>query len=207
MSEGVRAFFRNVQRCRLCYGDRCDIVVPSPAQIPERVRVLIVGEQPHHSGALNGHNGMGDREAGLENLETYLARAGVDRSEILYVTAVLCVPKDASLRGPRPAAAEVKNCSSHLRVLIDRVQPKLIVTLGHTALLSVQFAFHDWTELRQFILNYDIGTVLSRHDLSIYPLYLPTSATWKTRPDGRQLRDWQKVANLLVSLEKAERTG
>ena len=40
MNEGLRAFFRHVQRCRSCYGDRSDIDVHVPDRLPEQVRVL-----------------------------------------------------------------------------------------------------------------------------------------------------------------------
>jgi uracil-DNA glycosylase family 4 len=207
MSDNLRTFFRSVQRCRLCYGEGNDILVPAPAFIPERVRILVIGEQPHHAGARNGHNGMGDPETGVENLASYLQRAGIERSDVMYVTAVLCVPDDSALRGSRPTATEAKNCSVHLRAIVDRVLPRLIIPLGHTALLALQSAMKEWTELRQFILNYDIGAVLTRGDMAVYPLYLPSASTLKARPDGRQLRDWQKVPLLLESIDRIAPTG
>jgi DNA polymerase len=206
MKNGLRGFFREVQRCRICYGAH-DILVPTPEPIPARVRVLVIGEQPCRVGAAEGRNGMDGTEEGSANLRSYIERAGIDPAEVLYVTAVLCVPKAADLRAGRPTATETRNCSRHLRALIDRVKPQLIVPLGHTGLLAAQFAFREWTELRQFILNYDIGAVLTRGEHTVYPLYLPSASTLKVRPDGRQLRDWQKVPLVLESLEKAARTG
>lgn len=206
MKDGIRGFFREVQRCRLCYGVGHDILVPTPTPIPQRVRVLVVGEQPSRAAATDGENSLSN-EPGSEHLRSYLERAGVDLAEVLYVTAVMCVPETAELRLGRPTATETRNCARHLRALIERAKPQLVVPLGHTGLLAVQFAFREWTELRQFILNYDIGAVLTRGDLTVYPLYLPSESTLKARPDGRQLRDWQKIPSVLDSLEKATRTG
>lgn len=227
MSDGVRSFFQNVQRCRLCYGD-AEIHVPIPEPIPASIRVLVIGEQPQDRPAMgNGspgtveaesrlpaRNGLEDERAApaatpgrgeTEHLESYLRRAGIDSSDILYVTAVLCVPRDRALRPKRPTAAETKNCSSHLKALIGRIRPKLIVTLGHTGLLALQLAFPEWKELRQFILNYDVGGVLTRVDITVYPLYLPSESTRRARPESRQVRDWQRIPLLLDSLDKAAR--
>lgn len=207
MKDGIRGFFRDVQRCRLCYGVGHDILVPTPAPIPQRVRILVVGEQPSRAAASEGKSTLEGSEPGSEHLRSYLERAGVDLAEVMYVTAVLCVPETPELRPGRPTATETRNCSRHLRALIERAKPQIVVPLGHTGLLAVQFAFREWTELRQFILNYDIGAVLTRGDLTVYPLYFPSASTLKARPDARQLRDWQKIPSVLDSLEKAGRTG
>jgi uracil-DNA glycosylase family 4 len=207
MSDGLRAFFREVNRCRLCYAGNSDILVPLPDPLPATPRVLVIGEQPCRASATKGRNRMEGSEPGSEHLRSYLERAGVTLSEVLYVTAVLCVPESRELRAGRPTATETKNCSRHLRKLVERTQPKLVVPLGHTGLLALQFAFPEWTELRQFILNYDIGAVLTRGELTVYPLYLPSSSTLNARPEGRQVRDWQKVPHVLESLEKEARTG
>ena len=202
MSDSVQVLFRHVERCRQCYGDRCTIRVAVPDPLPSRVRVLLVGEQPARG---DGGNGAKAADHTVAYLAEYLAHAGVDPAEVLYVTAVLCSPDDGSLRTGRPTAVEVRNCSTHLGALIERVRPRLIVTLGHTGLLSVQFAFREWTELRQFILNYDVGAMLTRGDLAVYPLYLPSESTRRTRSEGRQIRDWQKIPALLASLERLAR--
>ena len=207
MKDGVRSFFRLVEDCRICYGAHQEILVPTPQPIPKRVRVLVIGEQPCRVSEDEGSTGLDSQEPGTELLRSYLERADVNLDQVLYVTAVLCLPKNRDLRPGRPSATETRNCSSHLRALIDRVRPQLVVPLGHTGLLAVQFAFREWTELRQFILNYDVGTVLSRGDLTVYPLYLPSPSTLSARPDGRQARDWQRIPAVLESLEKAGRTG
>jgi len=36
----------------------------------------------------------------------------------------------------------------------------------------------------------------------VYPLVLPSEATLKVRPEDRQVRDWQRVPQLLESTEK-----
>ncbi|MFN8178811.1 MAG: uracil-DNA glycosylase family protein [bacterium] len=207
MTDAIRGFFREVSRCRLCYSGHSDIIVPLPDPLPPRPRLLVIGEQPCRVSAAEGRNGMDGSEPGSQHLRSYLERAGVDLGDVLYVTAVLCLPEKVELRAGRPTATETKQCARHLRKLVERVQPKLVVPLGHTGLLSMQFAFPEWTELRQFILNYDIGAVLARGDLTVYPLYLPSASTLNARPEGRQLRDWQKIPGVLESLEREARTG
>lgn len=200
MRDGVRALFRTVHRCRQCYADRCGIVVTTPETIPDHVRMVVIGEQPPREG-----NGAAPSDEEATYLQTYLDRAGVDPATVLFVTAVLCHPELPALRPGRPSATEVRNCSQYLRQLLARVNPKLIVPVGHSGLLALQFALNEWTELRQFILNYDVGAVLTRKDCTVYPLYLPSPSTLKARPEGRQLRDWQKIPQLLESMERAAR--
>ena len=204
MSESIPALFRTIRDCRQCYADRCGIKVGVPEEIPDNIRVVVIGEQPPRSTS-------DDRAAAdpdTEYMPRYLDRAGVDPSTVLYVTAVMCHPEDPSLRPTRPSATEVRNCSTYLRKLLERARPRLIVPLGHTGLLALQFALKDWTELRQFILNYDIGGTLTRADCTVYPLVLPSRATLRMRPEERQVRDWQRVAQLLESTDKrVARTG
>lgn len=202
MNENLRTFFRTVNTCRQCYGDRCGISVHVPERIPERVRVIVIGEQPPRPDG-EGANGATEE---TDYLRGYLERAGVDADSVLHVTAVLCHPDRAAERPGRPSATEMRNCSSHLRQLIARADPQLIVPVGHSGLLALQFAMKEWTELRQFILNYDVGTVLKGPKCSVYPLYLPSPTTLKARPEERQVRDWQRIPQLLQGILNPART-
>ena len=198
MSESIPALFRSVRSCRQCYSDHCGIKVDLPERIPDNIRVVVIGEQPRRP----ANGAAAEPDPDIRYLDRYMKRAGVDFETLLYVTAVLCHPEDPARRPMRPSATEVRNCSAYLRKLLDRANPRLIVPLGHTGLLALQFALRDWTELRQFILNYDIGGTLTRADCTVYPLVLPSEATLKVRPEERQIRDWQRVPQLLESTEK-----
>jgi DNA polymerase len=198
-----------VERCSRCYGNS-EIIVPKPPNPPahDHARILIVGEQPHRPTATE--TGVLDYAAAdptVARLTEYLAEAGIARQEVMYVTSVLCLPEDESLRPGRPTFDEAKACAQHLRKLIELVEPRLIIPLGHTAVQGVQWAFPEWTELRQFILNYDVGRVIEGPGMVVYPVYLASSSTLEARPESRQRRDWQRIPTILKSLDRKAAAG
>jgi uracil-DNA glycosylase family 4 len=204
MAEKLRKFFCKVAKCSRCYGNS-EIVVPMPpdATVRDRTRILIVGEQPHRPTA--GQTRLLDyaeSDPSVARLTAYLEEAGIARDEVMYVTSVLCFPEDESLRPERPTFDEAKACAQHMRNLIDLLDPVLIIPLGHTAVQGVQWTFPEWTELRQFILNYDVGRVIEGPGLVVYPLYLASSSTLEARPESRQRRDWQRIPSILKSVER-----
>jgi uracil-DNA glycosylase family 4 len=193
-----------VRECTLCHGANA-IVVP-PLDVPDdpaKVRVLLLGEQPDRKASLARRRTGLWNDPGLKLLRRYMEQTGMERDAFVYATAVLCVPKDESRRGPRPSTDEARNCAGHLQGILHALRPELVVTLGHTPLLTLQQAYRSWTELRQYILNYDVGRVLSMEWFSVYPLYFPTDATLKARGERRQLQDWQRIPEILESRKRA----
>lgn len=201
MSRRDTEFYAKVSRCPTCFGVKA-IAVPRFRPIPRNPPpILILGEQPDRETSLaSGRNDLDNvGDPTIERLRMFLEKAELDLSEVYYATSVLCLPNDAALRPNRPTVREVKACTGHLQYLIDKLSPTLIIPLGHTALQSIQWLFKDWRELRQFILNYDIGNVLERKGVAVYPLYHPSTFTLKSRPENRQIRDWQRVRMILKS--------
>jgi uracil-DNA glycosylase family 4 len=196
MKKQLTAYYAAVRCCKSCYGDRSSIVVPGSHSKPAAagVRVLVIGEQPTRDGDFAGDT------PDLATLTSFLDKSGIERRDVYYTTAVLCVPEKSELRPGRPTPPEARNCASHLKRLIDLLRPQVIVPLGHTSIHAVQWVFDSWPELRRFILNYDCGTVLERNGVAIYPLYHPSQSTWSARPRSRQLRDWQRIPAILESL-------
>ncbi len=196
MTKPIAPVFDEIAKCIRCFAD-CGIDVPRP-EIPDnkRIRVVLIGEQPTSQGSAEKPLGLSNDPA-LTMLRDYMKQGGVALDETLYMTAVLCLPKDETRRGDRPSSKEVKNCSAHVRTVLAHVAPQLVVTLGHTALLSLQHAHRDWTKLGQFILNYDVGNVLEGNQFNAYPLYFPSESTLRARPEYRQQRDWQRIPSIL----------
>jgi DNA polymerase len=199
LKKRLATFYDAVRCCKSCYGDRSGIDVPGTRSEPggSGARVLVIGEQPPREDERNGDSP--DHAA----LLTFLEEAGIERSDVYYTTAVLCIPKVTELRPGRPTPPEARNCAVHLRKLIDLLRPQVIVPLGHTSIHAVQWVFETWPELRRFILNYDCGTVLERKGVAVYPLYHPSPSTWSARPRSRQLRDWQRIPAILQSVARS----
>lgn len=200
MTENIRQHMQGVKSCSLCHGQN-GIVVPS-LDIPgngSRIRMMLLGEQPSPNARSRRRKkplGLWE-DPSLELLRKYVGQTGIPREEMLYATAVLCLPKDETRRRTRPSTDEARNCGKHVRGLLDTVRPQLVVTLGHTPLLTLQHTYQEWTELRQYILNYDVGTILEGRSFSVYPLYFPSDATLKARGERRQLQDWTRIAKIL----------
>jgi uracil-DNA glycosylase family 4 len=202
MSNQIREFHGRVSQCPTCFG-RDAITVPRLSDVGANPpQILLLGEQPDRDVAMaTGQNNLlnlGDPS--IERLRMFIDKAPLDLSDLFYATSVLCLPRDGSARPARPAIREVKGCTVHIQHLIGLLAPKLIVPLGHTAIQSIQWIFKDWRELGRFILNYDIGNVLERKGVSVYPLYHPSELTLKSRPEVRQIRDWQRIPTILKSL-------
>jgi uracil-DNA glycosylase family 4 len=201
--QELSAFFDHVRKCQNCHG-KDGILVPTPKPLPDpsRVRVILLGEQPDRATA-GGKGSVGlQADPSLQILRQYVEASGVDTESILYLPAVQCLPKDETARTSRPSVREVRNCTPHLKTLLAHFKPSVVVPLGHTAIQVLQGAWDDWSELRQFILNYDVGAFLERNGVAVYPLYFPSNATLKARGEARQRRDWQRLAQVLDSVEK-----
>jgi DNA polymerase len=201
----IRNLMGEIGNCSLCHSV-CGIDVPAlegSALETGDVRYLIVGEQPDHETFTHtGRNGIENPTPEMERLRGYLAKAGIDRTRVLYTTSVMCLPRDPNRRPGRPTAQESKNCTRHLTKLIELVRPRVIIPLGHTAIQSIQSVYRDWTELRQFILNYDVGKVIERNGVAVYPLYHPSRSAVNARSELRQTRDWQRLPTILNSPDK-----
>jgi DNA polymerase len=125
-----------VQACRRCdlYRDATQGVA---GEGPARARLMLVGEQPGDQEDLAGRPFVGP--AG-EMLNRALAEAGVARDQAFVTNAVKHFKHE--LRGKRrihktPNAGEVTACRWWLDSERRLVRPKVIVSLGATAALSV----------------------------------------------------------------------
>jgi DNA polymerase len=125
-----------VQMCR-----RCDLYRDATQGVsgegPARARMMLVGEQPGDQEDLAGHPFVGP--AG-RMLDKALAAAGVPREQTFVTNAVKHFKHE--LRGKKrihktPAAGEVAACRWWLENERRIVQPRVIVSLGATAALSV----------------------------------------------------------------------
>lgn len=91
---------------------------------PKDARVVVVGQNP----------GQQEDRAERPFINALLGDAGLDRASDVYVTnAVKC----ATPANRKPSAAEAKKCREYLDRELDSLRPKVIITLGDTALKAV----------------------------------------------------------------------
>jgi uracil-DNA glycosylase family 4 len=92
--------------------------------------VMIVGEAP---GLNEDRTGLPFQGKAGKLLDSILYEIGVNREEVYITNAVKCRPP-----GNRaPEKEEIKTCFKYLAKEVEEVQPKLILTLGNTALQAV----------------------------------------------------------------------
>jgi uracil-DNA glycosylase len=155
---------------------------------PLDARAMFIGEAPGRKGADRTRIPFSGDQSG-KNFESFLAAAGLKRSEIFITSAALCNPRGASGANRRPTAAELRNCSTFLNRTIELINPQIIVTLGGVALEALK-------RLRDhpFSLRDDGAKVRQWNERKLIPLYHPSPQVLITSRDAnQQLRDYKVV--------------
>ena len=138
----------NANRCSLCARmcGRNKVLSGKNGNIDSKV--IFIGEAPGRLGAdRTGIPFYGD-QAG-QNFERLLQFTGLTRQQVFNTNAVLCNPRDEKGNNSPPNKEEVRNCSLHLSILIDIIEPEVIVPLGQCALRSLCIIEAHRIELRK----------------------------------------------------------
>jgi len=130
-------------------------------------KVVFIGEAPGRLGAdRTGIPFHGD-QAG-QNFERLLQFAGLTRQQVFITNAVLCNPRDEKGNNSAPNKEEVRNCSLHLSMLVDIIEPEIIVPLGQCALRSLHII-----EAHQIKLRQDVRKPVKWSKYTVVPMYHP----------------------------------
>ncbi len=162
---------------------------------------MFIGEAPGRLGADSSGIPFHGDKAG-HNFEELLEFAKLDRSKIFVTNAVLCNPKDEHGNNSTPTKYEVQNCANHLAEQIRIINPKIIVTLGATALESTRFTSNHSLTLKESVRTANVwwGRIL-------IPLYHPGQRAMMHRSFANQRSDYQFVAEQLRKLTKKQRSN
>ena len=115
------------RRCGLCE-TRNTVVFGTGAR---EARWLIIGEAPGEQEDLQGEPFVGPAGRLLDQM---LRAMGLDRAQDVYITNVLkCRPP----RNRDPSPDEVAQCRPHLVAQMERLAPRIILTLGRFAATAV----------------------------------------------------------------------
>jgi DNA polymerase-1 len=93
--------------------------------------IMIVAEVPGYKEDAEGAEPLMGSAGKL--LSRYLTKAGIKRSDCYITSAVKCRTED----GKPPSKTEIQACQPYLAQEIEIVKPKVIITLGNTALQTV----------------------------------------------------------------------
>ncbi len=128
VAADVAALDRKIRACTLCrlHESRSN-AVPGAGNTKD-VELMFIGEGPGRKEDAAGEPFVG---AAGRVLNDMLTEAGLDRSKVFITNIVKCRPP----KNRKPFPDEVKTCTSnYLNRQIELINPKLICTLGATAL-------------------------------------------------------------------------
>ncbi|MFA6244926.1 MAG: uracil-DNA glycosylase, partial [Candidatus Hydrogenedentales bacterium] len=134
-------------------------------------------------------------DAAGHNFEALLGFAGISREDIFVTNAVLCNPRNDQGNNATPLPSEIENCGDFLKRQIELVKPKIVVTLGATALKAVASV-----ELHHLSLKDAVRSALPWFGRLLIPLYHPGQRAMIHRSQANQRSDYQFVAETIRSL-------
>ena len=128
-------------------------------------KVLFIAEAPGRLGAeCTGIPLYGDRTG--DNFETLLANIGWKREDVFVTNAILCNPQTDDGNNSTPTKWEIENCSYYLQMVVELVNPDVVVTLGVKALEALKsLQYHNYT------LKNHVATELNWNNKKLFPLY------------------------------------
>lgn len=153
--------------------------------------LIFIAEAPGRFGAARtGVPFQGDRSS--ENFEKLLSYIGLTREDIFITNAVLCNPlRDGN--NDKPTHKEISNCSYFLKSVLELIKPKVVATLGGTALDAVNLILG-----KKFKLSEMVAKPQLLDSFTLLPLYHPSPrvTNWK-RTISKQKQDYKKILSLL----------
>jgi uracil-DNA glycosylase family 4 len=158
---------------------------------PLDATILFVAEAPGRLGADRTGVPLSGDQSG-RNFDTFMALAGIDRTRAFITNAVLCNPRGAGGLNDRPRAAEIRNCSEHLRAQIGVLDPRWVVSLGRTALHALGLI-----EPHGLSLAEHVGTVQAWYGRRLVPLYHPGGRAVARRGFARHVADYEALATIM----------
>jgi uracil-DNA glycosylase family 4 len=161
---------------------RCRVL--GHANGPLQATVLFVAEAPGRLGSDRTGVPLTSDQSG-RNFALLLRSIGWSRDDVFVSNAVLCNPRDGRGRNDTPTMAEVRACSSHLRDLLEILDPPIVAALGRTALAALSLIALHQAELRR-----DVATAVTWHGRVLVPLYHPGPRAQLHRTPGQQLEDF-----------------
>ena len=150
--------------------------------------LFFIGEAPGRLGADETEVPFHGDTSG-RNFEDLLNFAGINRSDVFVTNAVLCNPKDDDGNNATPTTGEAANCHHFLRRQIEIVDPKIVVTLGNTALRALATI-----EPQGLSLSENVCTIRPWFGRSLITLYHPGQRAMVHRSFANQRSDYQFVA-------------
>ncbi len=179
MEDAFRAAFPGDER-RLVFGE-------GPVNAP----ILLIGEAPGEQEALQGRPFVG--KAG-KNLDGFLAVIGLNREDIRISNVVKVRPTKTSPKGRLsnrpPNRAELSFFNPFLTEEISLVRPRIVVTLGNTALQALLG--------KEAVIGDVHGQLIRAGEYALFPLYHPASIIYNRALQAVYDADLQTLKKALL---------
>lgn len=164
-------------------------------------KVMFIAEAPGRLGAeCTGIPLYGDKTG--SNFDHLLNNIGWNREDVFISNAILCNPQDEKGNNATPTTAEIINCSYYLEMLIDIINPEVIVTLGIKALDAIKSI-----ENHNYILKECVGQSLNWYGRKLVPLYHMGPRATIHRSLVQQRADFIRLSHIVnpkLGLKKAK---
>ncbi len=152
--------------------------------------VMFIGEAPGRNEDLQGRGFTG---AAGQRFDRILEILGLERDGIWLCNAVRCRPSIAGKRNRPPKPLEIAACRHWLKSDLDRVRPRLIVTLGRVAFESVTGM--EWRAERRSTL-YEA----QEFKIPVFALYHPAYLIYRRDLVGTYHQDLEALRAAMRSL-------
>jgi uracil-DNA glycosylase len=163
-----------------------------PGEGPLDADVFLIGEAPGRDEDASGRPFVG---AAGKILNKAFAAARLPRDSLFITNVVKCRPP--ANRGPR--ADEVNACRPYLKTQIEAVRPKVLVTLGSTALKALLGPSCDLKQAR--------GETIAYESIPLVPTYHPAAILYNRRLETSLRNDLRKAAKLAHAKRTQIRSG
>ncbi len=173
--EEVAAKVRECTLCRL-HRSRTRAV---PGEGPIDADLFLIGEAPGRQEDAAGRPFMGSAGRVLDRA---LTAARLSRQDVFITNVVKCRPP----ANRAPKADELEACRPYLQSQIEAVRPKVLVTLGSTALRSLQGPGAQLSEAR--------GRDLALDGIPVRATYHPAAVLYNRRLEAALRVDLRRVA-------------
>jgi len=120
------------------------------------------------------------------------------RKKIFITNTIIWYPKlkNKNYKNKKPTTQEIKCGLPILEDQIKKVNPKIIVPLGITAMRALKYIYKNKKKLKTFKLTRDIRTIIKGEPI-IYPVFHTALQGRINRYEGEQLKDWEKLKILM----------
>ena len=170
------------QKCPALVANRTRVV---PGDGPQDSEIMFIGEAPGWNEDQQGLPFVGAAGSFLEEL---LASIGLKRTQVYITNVIKCRPPQN--RDPMPA--EINNCNPWLESQIERLRPRLVVTLGRYSMAK----FFPGKSIGKIH-----GTAQKRDGTIYFAMYHPAAALHQQSLRQTIIEDMGRIPALLAQAD------